>query len=162
MKVEKWYSHLKNLLRKELVVEGDLDEGEYLLCPILQSPNISDEPFSMEEYLVVKKAITEGKALGPDRIPPEVLNRCNLDDIILDYMNKLIDGEKPDHWSESSLVTIPKDGDLSNTDNYKEIALSVIAAKMIDSKQDKTIHRQTLPDPIKMGLDWEGQPLHTS
>ena len=68
-------------------MEGDLDEGEYLLHPILQSLNISDESFSMKEYLVVKKAITEGKAPGPDGIPPEVLNRCNLDDVILDYVN---------------------------------------------------------------------------
>ena len=129
-RVEKWYQHFKNLLGKEPVVEGDLDEGEYPLRPILQSINISDEPFSMAEYLAVKKAITEGKAPGPDGIPPEVLKRCNLDNIILDYANKVIDGEKPDQWSESSLVTLPKDGDLSNTDNYRGIALSAIAAKM--------------------------------
>ena len=47
-RVEKWYSHFKKVLGKEAVVEGDLDEGEYPLHPILQSLNISDGQFSME------------------------------------------------------------------------------------------------------------------
>ena len=85
---------------------------------------------------MVKKAITVGKALGG--IPPEVLNRCNLDDIILDYANKLIDGEKSNQWSESSFVTIPKDGDLRSKDGQQ-----------IYSKQDETTHRQTPPAQSK-------------
>ena len=84
----------------------------------------------MNEYLTVKKEITEGKAPGPDGIPPEVLKRCNIDNIMLKLANKVMLGEKPDQLSESNLITIPKSGDLSNTNNYRGIALSSIAAKV--------------------------------
>ena len=84
----------------------------------------------MEEYAAVKKAIVEGKAPGPDGIPPEVWKRCDLDDILLRYANRLLEGEKPNQWSESNLVTLPKDGDLGITSNYRGIALSSVAAKI--------------------------------
>ena len=45
-RIKKWYTHFKNLLGKEPVVEGDLDEN---IDPIIQYGNISDEPFLMEE-----------------------------------------------------------------------------------------------------------------
>ena len=48
---------------------------------------------------------------------------------MLEYANKVLTGEKPDQWSESSLITVPKTGDLSDTNNYRGIALSSIAAK---------------------------------
>ena len=118
---------LRNGTPKEPVVEGELNEN---ISPILKSLYISDEPFTMDEYAAVKKTIKEGKAPGPDGIPPEVWKRCDLDDIILGYANKLLEGEKPDQWSESDLITLPKDGDLSCTDNYRGIALSAIAAKI--------------------------------
>ena len=41
-----------------------------------------------------------------------------------------MEGEKTDQWSESNLITLPKDGDLSSTDNYRGIALSATAAKI--------------------------------
>ena len=126
-RIEKWYNHFKNLLGKEPVIEGDLDESKH---PILESLNISDEPFSMEEYSAVKKRITERKAPGPDGIPPEVFKRCDLDDIMLGYANKLLEGEKPDQWSESNLITLPKSGDLGDTNNYRGIALTAMAAKV--------------------------------
>ena len=48
---------------------------------------------------------------------------------MLKYANKLLEGKKPDQWSEKPL---PKLGDLSNTDNYRGIALSAIAAKLVN------------------------------
>ena len=128
-RIEKWYTHFKNLLGNEPIIEGGLDEMEFSPEPILQSLHINDGPFTMDEYLLVKKSITEGKAPGPDGIPSEVLKRCNIDTIMLEYANKVLTGEKPDQWSESSLITVPKTGDLSDTNNYRGIALSSIAAK---------------------------------
>ena len=37
----------------------------------------------MEEFKKVKNSIQEGKAPGPDGIPPEVFKRCNVDELIL-------------------------------------------------------------------------------
>ena len=104
-RLDKWYSHFKDLLGKEPTVEGELDE---IVHPILRSLGISDQPFTQEEYEVVKKSLVEGKQSGPDEIPPEVWKRCELDDILLGYANKLLEGEKPDQWSENNLLPIPK------------------------------------------------------
>ena len=58
-------------------------------------------------------AIKEGKSFGEDGIPPEVLKRCDVDEIILDFCNQaLIDNRKPDQWSTLNLISIPKSGDL--------------------------------------------------
>ena len=126
-RLDKWYSHFQGLLGKEPEVEGELDEN---IPPILHSLGISDSPFTHEEYKELKKSLIEGKQYGPDKIPPEVWKLCDLDDIMLSYANKLLLGEKPDQWSENNLLPIPKDGDLSDTNNYRGIALSAVAAKI--------------------------------
>ena len=83
------------------------------------------------ELAAIKKISAEEKLPGPDGIPMEVLNRCDLDDIILDYANNLINNEdKPDQWSIIDLIPIPKPGDLSDTGNYRGIALSAVMAKL--------------------------------
>ena len=65
-----------------------------------------------------------------DCIPPEVLKRCNLDDIILEFCNQtLLHGKKPEQWSILNIVPIPKAGDLSQGGNYRGISLSSIVAK---------------------------------
>ena len=43
-------------------------------------------------------SLIEGKALGSDGFALEVLKYCDLDNIILDYVNKLLVSEKPDQW----------------------------------------------------------------
>ena len=53
-RLDKWYSHFKDLLGKEHTVEGELDE---IVHPILRSLGISDQPFTQEEYEVVKKSL---------------------------------------------------------------------------------------------------------
>ena len=125
-RLDKWYSHFKGLLGQEPEVEGEMEN----IPPVLRALGIDDDPFTKEEYEKVKKSLVEGKQFGPDEIPPEVWKRCDLDDIMLGYANGLLVGEKPDQWSENNLLPIPKDGDLSDTNNYRGIALSAIAAKI--------------------------------
>ena len=73
-----------------------------------------ESPFTMDDYKAVKNNIKTGKAADPDGISPEVLKYCDLDEIFLQFANKLrINLYKPDRWSESNLVHIPKGGDLS-------------------------------------------------
>ena len=65
-----------------------------------------------------KKDIREGKACGEDGIPPEVIKRVDLDDIILDFCNSaLCNGDVPDQWKHSNIVPVPKKGDLTKVDN---------------------------------------------
>ena len=88
------------------------------------------DPFDQEEYDAAKKVITEGKSPGEDDIPPEVLKRCDLDEVILSFCNDaLINGRKPDQWSLLNLIPIPKSGDLREGKNYRGICLSSIVAK---------------------------------
>ena len=66
-----------------------------------------------------------------DGIVPEILKRCDLNDIMLDFCNKLhIDGEKPDQWGINDIIPLPKKGDLSITKNYRGIALSPMISKL--------------------------------
>ena len=49
---------------------------------------------------------------------------------MLSFANKLLHGDKPDQWSISNIIPLPKSGDLSDYKNYRGIALSVIATKI--------------------------------
>ena len=44
---------------------------------------ISTESFTPKELQLAKEKITEGKAYGEDGISPEVIKRCDFDEIIL-------------------------------------------------------------------------------
>ena len=46
---------------------------------------------------------------------PRSPKNCDLDHIILEFCNNsLLNGEKPDQWSVSNIIPIPKKGDLSD------------------------------------------------
>ncbi len=75
-------------------------------------------------------SIREGKCFGGDGIPPEVLKRCDLVEIILDFCNQaLLNNKKPEQWAILNLTPVPKSGNLSNTANYRGISPSSIVAK---------------------------------
>ena len=93
------------------------------IIPIV-NVSIPDGPFTLEEYRKAKDSITDGKAAGEDGIMPEVIKRCNIDDIILDFCNNiLMKGDKPEQLSLLNIIPIPKNYDLSKTENYSGISL---------------------------------------
>ena len=126
-RVQKWLNHFQNLLGKEPSVEG-----EFNVQTVLQNLDISDSMFTLNEYQEAKKDLIDRKACGPDGITSELLKYCNVDEIMLKFCNSLLNGEKPDQWSECDLKPLPKSGDLSKTDNYRGIALSSIPAKLVN------------------------------
>ena len=104
--------------------------------------NIDDGDFVIGEIQRAKLKICEGKASGPDGIPPEVIKRCNFDYIILELSNKLLNENMiPEQWTEINLLPIPKSGDLSQTGNYRRINLSSQVAKIVN----KMILNRILP-----------------
>ena len=125
-RIKNWYNHFKDLLGSPPCITNEDEETK----PVLADLNIREGPFDKEEYELAKKTLVEGKSCGEDNIPPEVLKRCNIDDIILEFCNNaLTRGEKPDQWSILNIVPIPKSGDLSLGGNYRGISLSSLVAK---------------------------------
>jgi hypothetical protein len=78
--------------------------------PIFKVLGIKEGPFNMEEYVKAKKALTEGKASGEDGIASEILKRCNMDDIILEFCNIVLSNgkEATEQSSVINIIPIPK------------------------------------------------------
>ena len=89
--------------------------------------------FTTEELQAVLRKVSNGKAAGLDEIPAEVWKSGSFNNILLDICNgTLLRGEKPQEWSLSGIVPIPKKGDLSKASNYRGISLTSIAAKIFN------------------------------
>ena len=118
-RIAKWFDHFSNLLGSQQVSHDP--EDEHIEAVFTDPPRIDDGNFTKNELKPVKESLKEGKQTGSDNIPPEVLKRCDLDEIILDFANNLLEkNEKPMQWSEIDLKPLPKSGDLSNTQTIGE------------------------------------------
>ncbi|XP_072050011.1 uncharacterized protein [Amphiura filiformis] len=121
-----WFQHFQQLLGDP----PDVTDEYEAIDQVYEEFNMRTDAFDQVEYDTAKKDISEGKSTGEDGIPPEVLKRCNLDDIVLNFCNEaLMNGKKPDQWSILNLIPIPKSGDLREGKNYRGICLSSIVAK---------------------------------
>ena len=161
-RVQNWYNHFKDLLGKPPDICEDVED----LDPILTDLDIKTGPFEHEEYIQAKRSLVEGKSCGEDNIPPEVLKRCDLDDIVLEFCNDaFINRRKPSQWSILNIVPIPKSGDLSQAGNYRGISLSSLVAKTynrmilnrIRPKLDK--HLRTNQNGFRVGRSTVGHIL---
>ena len=124
----KWFSHFQSLLGSEPPDDEDLEVP--LLFP---RADIYSGPFTGEEFKKAKDRIKEDKAYGSDAIAPEILKRCDLDEIVLGFCNDALDGKGiPEQWTLSNLVPVPKKGDLTRPGNYRGIALTSIVAKTMN------------------------------
>ena len=80
-----------------------------------------------------KAKINEGKAGGEDGIVPEILKRCSIDDIILEHCNRALEnGHIPESWKISTIIPIPKKGDLTDPNNHRGIAITSQVAKTLN------------------------------
>ena len=128
--MNKWYEHFSKLLGEEI----EPGENEmFQVTPILKDLDIDDGDFTLDEVRRAKRLLKDEKHPGSDNIPPEVLKKCDLDDIILNFANKpMNESLKPDQWSEIDILPLSKSGDLRNTTNYRGISLSSMVAKLIN------------------------------
>ena len=127
-RLQKWRNYFSNLLGKVPVIGGEIEEEtQAVLYPL----DIFDGLFTADEYKNVKKNLTEGNSPGPDGISPEVLKRCDLDDIVMSYTNNLIEnGLKPEQWSTVDIIPLPKKVTLDVPGHYRGIGLSCLPAKI--------------------------------
>ena len=130
-RVKNWHGYFKELLGKspKIINENEninnvLDENEL---------NIKTGSFTNSEYENARKQIKENKAIYPGGISPEVFKRCEINNVITGFANKiLINHEKPTQLGESDMIPIPKKGDLSLPSNHRGISLSSIVTKVIN------------------------------
>ena len=129
-RIRSWYSHFSHLLGKEPTISDDCGAQVQTIFEDLQ---IETGPFTKKECLAVEKYLKLGKVSGENGIPNELLKYCNIDDIVLEYANSLLlDGHKPQQWSDINILPLPKDGDLSNASNYRGIGLSAMMSKAVN------------------------------
>ena len=102
--------------------------------------------FTMEELKESIKGLKNNKAAGLDEVPAEVWKSGILDQELLEFCNRTLNGDKPKVWSHSGIVPVPKKGNLSLTTNYRGISLTPIAAKIYDKMILKRL--QPFIDPI--------------
>ena len=128
-RLKNWEAHFINLLGQPPTVP-DEDVEIPAIHPL---QDINTDPFDRGELAEAKKQISEGKAYGDDAIPPEVMKRVDMDEIVLDFCNRaLCNGEVPEQWKTSIIVPVPKKGDLTKTDNYRGISLTSIISKTMN------------------------------
>ena len=78
---------------------------------MLRDLNISINSFSKEEYKVVKKRLTDGKAAGSNGTPLDISNYGILDDLILHYANSVLNNSlKSKNWCISYLKPLHESG----------------------------------------------------
>ena len=125
----RWTEHFTNLLNRP----PPTDPPE-ILCARNDLPINCDTP-SHREIVDAVKQLNQGKAAGPDLIPPEALKvDVNTTAAILCplFAKVWTSGEFPVDWKEGHLVKIPKKGDLSKCENYRGITLLSIPGKVFN------------------------------
>ena len=96
---------------------------------VLDCPQISDEehhPILREEVEAAVKALKMGKSAGVDNIPAELVQAGGeaMIDILTAICNKIWKtGEWPTTWTQSLVITLPKEGNLQLCQNYRTISL---------------------------------------
>ena len=85
-RIQNWFNHFQQLLGQEPVID---DENEIIQI-VFDDLDFKTGEFTIDEYKKAKDKISLNKASGPDNIPPEVIKKCNLDDIILNFANRLL------------------------------------------------------------------------
>jgi hypothetical protein len=118
---ERWREYCEELY-------GDKETTE-----IMQQFDREPPPLKSE----IAKAIREtasGKSTGPDDVPVELFKVGG--ESALDRMHRICvalweSGEWPDDWADSTFITLPKKGDLTQCTNYRSIALVSHASKIL-------------------------------
>ena len=126
-RVDVWFNYYSSLLG----TEPDVESPDEDIPSVFGDLEISEEPFTTAEYARVKAGLKRGQNGGPDEIPPDVYINCDLDEEVLELCNNaLMSGVKPNQWSRSNIVPIPKSGNLSKPSNTRGISQSCTIAKI--------------------------------
>ena len=100
---------------------------------IFEDLQIETGPFTKKRISCSEKCLKLGKVLDENGFPNELPKYCSIDDIVLEYANSLLlDGHKPQQWSDINILLLPKNGDLSNASNYRGACLPAMMSKVVN------------------------------
>jgi len=98
-------------------------------------PGLSDITITKEEVNTLLSELNPDKALGPDKIPTQVLKECsqelkgNITDL---YNESLTSGKVPTEWKTANVAPIYKKGKNTDPSNYRPISLLPIISKVLE------------------------------
>ncbi|UYV75049.1 hypothetical protein LAZ67_12002232 [Cordylochernes scorpioides] len=126
--IKEWFLFYKNLSNKEN------NEATFTLNQMIgwKDPDL-DAEITLEEIYDVVKKLANGKAVGLDGIPNELLKNLPTPTLtkLKNLFNKIMSTEKyPQLWTNSIVHPIYKSGDKNNPTNYRGIALCSNISKL--------------------------------
>ena len=125
------FQHFSNLLGKP--VQDISLEDSFFCNKVSDDLPIPTGPFTMEELQKGLNNLNKSKTPDPDNIPAIIWKNSLFHEQLLDLCNETMKGNKPEALSRSTIIPIPKKGDLSLTSNYRGITLSALAAKLYNT-----------------------------
>ncbi|XP_038064651.1 uncharacterized protein LOC119735043 [Patiria miniata] len=137
-----WKSHFENLLSS-----GNASNDPVSIDPVfVPNPYIRTGKFSETEVNIAIKQVKLGEASGVDNIPIEVSMLPKLKKYLTRFCNATLEGNRPLEWGLSSIVPVPKKGDLTIPDIYQGISRAQTAAQTTtrESASLKLLPRPTM------------------
>ena len=126
-RLETWKNHFKNLLNADANQTPD-DTPIHKVFDTF--PEIKRGVFSQAEIDAAVRQMKSGKAPGLDGLPAEFWKLPKIKKSLLNFCNATYQGNRPKEWGISGLNPIPKKGNLRIPDNYRDISLTQVAAKV--------------------------------
>ncbi|XP_073670704.1 uncharacterized protein [Paramisgurnus dabryanus] len=126
--MERWREHFKEILNR--LPPSDPPEIE----PQTEMLDIQIEPPSKAEIHKAIRSLKNGKAAGPDGIPPEAWKEAGSLSVeaLHPLLNRIWQEEKiPIDWRKGTIIKLPKKGDLSQCKNWRGITLLSVASKVL-------------------------------
>ena len=95
-----------------------------------------NEPIKWAELKTAIAKLVNDKAPGPNKVPPNALKSLRNENLthLLTFFNQYWEGESDfAEWHEGQLVPVPKSGDLSDPNKWREVTLMDIGSKVFSS-----------------------------
>ena len=127
--LERWREHFEELLNRP----APADPPD--IQPAAEDLDINCDIPDIDEITIAIKQQKNGKAAGPDDIPPEAMK--DAEEVNREVLHSLFGDiweteEIPSDWKEGYIVRIPKKGDLSSCSNYRGISLLSVPSKIFN------------------------------
>lgn len=128
--MNRWIEYFEEIYSKQdPMQEEEIDQMEKQPTLDIETAN-----FTKEEIQKAIQQLKNGKAMGIDGIPAELLKADSetSTEILIGLINKIWNEEKlPEEWQQGIIVKIPKKGDHTKCENWRAITLLSVISKVM-------------------------------